>query len=111
MSRYIKYIKNGGKTMYFMIKDDSVLAKYNEIWNKTEKTLNAKLHTVLFYDKKYIKAKVRQHKAVIKTNFSGDEIPKEDVHHACITCVSIDSVMRMEKKKELSTSLFRRMQV
>ena len=111
MSRYIKYIKNGGKTMYFMIKDDSVLAKYNEIWNKTEKTLNAKLHTMLFCDEKYIKAEVRQYKAVIKTNFWGDEIPKEDVHHACITCVSIDSVMRMEKKKELSTSLFRRMQV
>ena len=87
------------------------MAKYNEIWNKTEKTLNAKLDTVLFYDKKYIKAKVRQYKAVIKTNFSGDEISKEDVHHACITCVSIDSVVRMEKKKELSTSLFRRMQV
>ena len=48
MSRYIKYIKNGGKTMYFMIKDDSVLAKYNEIWNKTEKTLNANLDTMLF---------------------------------------------------------------
>ena len=52
-----------------------------------------------FYDEKYIKAKVRQYQALIKTNFWGDEIPKEDVHHACITCVSIDSVMRMEKKK------------
>ena len=35
-----------------------------------------------FYDKKYIKAKVRQYQALIKTNFWGDEIPKEDVHHA-----------------------------
>ena len=34
---------------------------------------------------------------VIKTNFLGNEIPKENVHYACITCITIDSVMKMEK--------------
>ena len=34
MSGYIKYFKNGGKNMSFMVKDDSVLHKYNKIWNK-----------------------------------------------------------------------------
>ena len=32
------------------------------------------------------------------------------MHYTCIACVTIDSVMKMEKK-ELSTSLFRRMQI
>ena len=26
--------------MFFLIKDDNVLDKYNEIWNKIKKTLN-----------------------------------------------------------------------
>ena len=34
---------------------------------------------------------------------------KESMHYTCITCITIDSVTRMEKKK-LSTGLFRRMQ-
>ena len=43
MSRYIKYFENSRKNMSFVIKDDSVLVKYNEIWNKIKKTLNIKL--------------------------------------------------------------------
>ena len=34
MSGYMKYFKNGGKNMSFMVQDASVLNKYNEIWNK-----------------------------------------------------------------------------
>ena len=35
---------------------------------------------------------------MIKTNFLGDEIPKESMYYSCIACRTIDSVMRMEKK-------------
>ena len=48
MSGYIKYFESGGKNMSFVIKDDGVLDKYNEIWNKVEKDLNIKLHGCLF---------------------------------------------------------------
>ena len=84
--------------MSFLIKDDDVLDKYNEIWNKIKKTLNIKFHSMPIYDKKCIKGKVREFSGVIKTNFLGDEIPKENVHYAYIACITIDSVMRMEKK-------------
>ena len=50
------------------------------------------------YDEKYIKAKVREFNSVIKTNFLGDQVPGEAVHYACIACVTVDSVLRMEKK-------------
>ena len=83
--------------------------KYNEIWNKIKKTLNIKFHSTPIYDEKYINAKVREFNGAIKTNFLGDETPKGNVHYTCIACITIDSVMRMEKK--LSTSLFRRMQI
>ena len=64
---------------------------------------------MLVYDKKYIKAKLREFYGVIKTNFLGDEVKKEGVHHTCIVCITIDSLMRMKQK--LSTNLFRRMQL
>ena len=50
------------------------------------------------YDEKYIKDKVREFNGVIKRNFLGDEISKENVHYACIASITIDSVMRLEKK-------------
>ena len=34
---------------------------------------------------------------MIKTNLLGDEIPIENVHYACISCITINSVMRMKK--------------
>ena len=86
MSGYIKYFENGGKNMSFVIKDDDVLDKYNEIWDKIKETLSIKFHSMPVYDEKYIKAKVREFNGVIKTNFLGDEIPKENVHYACIAC-------------------------
>ena len=36
---------------------------------------------------------------MIKTSFLGDEVPTENEHYTCIACITIDSVMRMEKKK------------
>ena len=53
---------------------------------------------MLLYDKKYIKAKVKEYNRVIKTDIWGDKILKEGVHHACIVCITIDSVLRIEKK-------------
>ena len=71
-------------------------------------TLNTKFQTMPVYDEQYIKSKVRKFNGVIKTNFWGDEVPKEGLHHTCIACITIDSVMRM-KKKQLPTSLSRKM--
>ena len=85
--------------MSFIIKDDDVLKdKYNDIWDKIKQTLSIKFHSTPVYDEQCIKAKVREFNGVIKTNFLGDEIPKESANCACIACITIDSVMRMEKK-------------
>ena len=84
--------------MSFVIKNDDVLDKYNEIWDKIKGKLNIKFHSMPVYDEKYIKAKVREFNGVIKTNFLGDEVSKENKHYTCIACITIDSVMKMEKK-------------
>ena len=63
MTGYIKYFENGGKNMSFVIKDDDVLDKYNEIWEKIKMTLSIKFHSMPVY------AKTREFNDVIKTNF------------------------------------------
>ena len=50
MSGYIKYFEDKGKNVSFMIENESVLAKYNEIWNKIKSTLNIKLHSTPIFD-------------------------------------------------------------
>ena len=75
--------------MCFIIKDDSVLDKYNEIWNKIKEKLNIKFHSMPVYDKTYIKAKIREFDSKIKTNFLGNEIPKENIHYTCIACITL----------------------
>ena len=84
MTGYIKYFENGRKNFSFVIKDDDVLDKYNEIWDKIKETLSIKFHSMSVYDEKYIKAKVREFSDVIKNNFLGDEVPKENKHYTCI---------------------------
>ena len=60
--------------------------------------LKIKFHSLPVHDKKYLKTKVREYDGVIKTNFLGNDVPKENMHYTCIACITIDSVMRMEKK-------------
>ena len=98
MTGCIKYFENGGKNMSFVIKDDHVLDKYNRIWDKIKERLSIKFHSMPIYDKKHIKVKVREFNSMIKTKCLGNKIAKENMHYTCIACITIDSVMRMEKK-------------
>ena len=98
MIGYIKYFDNGGKNMSFLIKDDDVREKYEEIWNVIKNKLGIKFHSEPVYELKYLKAKVREFNSNIKTNFLGYGVPKENMHYTCIACITIDSVMKTNKK-------------
>ena len=98
MSGYIKYFENSGNNMSFLIKDDEVWEKYEKIWDVIKNKLGIKFHSEPIYEQKYLKAKVREFDGVIKTNFLGNDMPKENMHYTCIACITIDSVMRMDKK-------------
>ena len=52
MTGYIKYFETRGKNMSLGIKDDDVLDKYNEIWDKIKETLNIKFHSTPVSDEK-----------------------------------------------------------
>ena len=75
LNAYIKYFGNGGKNISFVTKDDDVLDKYNEIWDKVKGKLNIQFHSMSIFDEKCIKAKVTEFDGVTKTNVLGDKIP------------------------------------
>ena len=98
MNGYIKYFENGGKNMSFMIKDDKVWDKYDKIWNVIKDKVGSTFHSKPVYEYKYLRTKVREFDGVIKTKFLGNGVPKEKMYYTCIACITIDSVMRMDKK-------------
>ena len=98
MSGYTKYLENGSKSMPFLIKDDKVWENYNHIWDVIKNKLGIKFHSVPVYDEKYLKTKIREHDGKIKTKFGGNDVPKENMHYRCIACITINSVMKIEKK-------------
>ena len=87
MSGYIKYFENGSKNMSFFIKDDEMWEKYHKIWDAIKDELGIKFHSEPVYEYKYLKAKVREFDDAIKTNFLGNEVPKENMHYTCIACI------------------------
>ena len=98
MSGYIKYFENGGKNMSFLIKDDEVWEKYDKIMDMIKDKLGIEFHIKPVYEYKYLKAKVREFDGVIKTNLLGNDMPKENMCYTCIACITIDSVMKIDKK-------------
>ena len=60
--------------------------------------VSIKFHSKPIYEKKYLKTKVREFDGVIKTNFLGNDVTKENMYYTCIACMTIDSVMRIDKK-------------
>ena len=95
---YIKYFENGGKNMSFLIKNSEVWEKYEDIWNVIKNKLNIKFHSQPIYENKYLKTKVREFDGNIKTNFLGNSIPKENIYYIGIACITVDSVIKMNKK-------------
>ena len=98
MSGYIKYFEKWGKNMSFLIKDEEVEEQQEQIWSVIKNKPGIKFHSEPIYKNKYLKTKVREYDGAIKTNFLGNDMPKENMHYTFIACITIDSVMRIDKK-------------
>ena len=92
MNAYIKYFDNGGKNMFFLIKNSEVWERYEAIWHVIKNKLNIKFHSQPICENKYLKAEVRELDGNIKTNFIGNNLPKENTYYTCIACITVDSV-------------------
>ena len=98
------------KTCLFLLKMMKCGIKYNKIWDVIKDKLGIKFYSEPVYEYKYLKAKVREFHGVIKTNFLGSDVPKQSMHYICIACITIDSIMNINKKNS-SASLFRRVEI
>ena len=68
------------------------------MWDAIKNKLKIKFHSESVYEYKYLETKVREYDVVIKTNFLGNGIPKENMHYSGIACITIDSVIKMNEK-------------
>ena len=64
--------------MTFLIKDEKLLEKYNEIWKKVNNHIKIEFDSKPVYNEKYKKTKTKSYNGKIKGNFHNNRIPKED---------------------------------
>ena len=98
MSRYIKYFEHENPSMSFFINDEEMGEKYEEIWDVIKNKSEIKFHREPVYEYKYLKTKVKEYDGAIKTNFLGNDMPKENIHYTCIACITVDSVVKIDEK-------------
>ena len=56
MNGYIKYFDNGGKNMFFLIKNDEVWQKYEDIGNVIKNKLSIKFNSEPIFENKLLKS-------------------------------------------------------
>ena len=93
MSAYRKDFDES-KYISFLIKDDELLEKYNEIWEKIKNSLKKEFDSEPGYNEKYLKAKIKPYNGKIHTNFHDNKVSKEGSQFICLSVILIDSVFR-----------------
>ena len=68
-SGYIKYVEYGNPNLSFLIKDEEVGEKYEQIWDVIKNKLKIKFHSGPVWEYKYLLIKVKEYDNVIKKNF------------------------------------------
>ena len=99
MIGYVKYFDDS-KVMSFKVTDKKLLNKYNKIWENVEELLNVKFESKPIYgeDDKYIKAKIKSYKDKVNTNFQGKKTPKENSSYKCLSIITLESIIKVNKK-------------
>ena len=76
------------KCMSFLIKDDELLERYNEIWDKVKNIVKKESFSEQLYNEKYLKAKLKSFNGKINTSFHNE---------FCISVILSDFVFRIAK--------------
>ena len=97
-----EYFDNGGKNMTFVMDNEKVYNKYNEIWEVIRKLLKVKFTVNPVRDDKYLVAKLKIFNRINRTTFNNNNnnnIPIEKNHYICIPAIDIDSVLKIDNKR------------
>ena len=99
MSGYIKYFDDGGKNMSFVMDNEKVYEKYNEIWEAIRKLLKVRFTVSPVRDDKCLVAKLKTFNKINRTTFTDDTIPLKRQSYNCIPVIDIDSVLKIDNKR------------
>ena len=80
------YRKNFDETKFtsFLIKDDELSEKYNDIWEKIKDSPKTEFGSKPVYHSEYLKAKIKFYNRKINTNFHKSKILKADSQYICL---------------------------
>ena len=98
MNGYIKYFDDGGKNMSFVMDDEEIYEKYNEIWEVIRKLLKVDFTVGPVRDDKYLVVKLKIFDRINRTRFTNNAIPIERNNYICIPAIDIDSVLKTDKR-------------
>ena len=83
--------------MSFLIKDDELLEKYNEVQEKVKNNLKKEFNSEPVFDEKYLKAEIKFYNGKINRNFHNNKIRKERSQFICLSVILIGSAFRRGK--------------
>ena len=98
MDGYIKYFDDGGKNMSFVIDDEKIYEKYNEIWEFVRNLLKIDFTVDSVRDDIYLVAKLKIFDRINTKIFNNNSIPMERNYYICISVIDIDSVLKIDKR-------------
>ena len=100
MDGYIKYFDDGGKNMSFVMDDEKIYEKYNEIWEVIRNLLKIGFTVDPVRGDIYLVAKLKIFNKINRTTFNNNNnyIPMERNHYICIPVIDIDSVLEIDKR-------------
>ena len=91
-SSYVKGYDGETKWIYFLIEDDELIKKYNEIWIKISISIKKESASEPIYNKKLLKTKIKSYgdEAV---DFSDKKMLKVGSNYICLAVILIDFVL------------------
>ena len=99
MNGFIKYFDDGRKKMTFVMDDEEIYEKYNEIWEVIRNLLKVDFAVGPVRDDKHLVAKLKIFDRINRVTFNNNNaIPIERNHYICIPAIDIDSVLKINKR-------------
>ena len=90
--------------MYFLIKDDGLLEKYNTIWDKVSANIKKEFDSKPAYNKNFLKTKIQSYDCEI-TEFRDKEIPNVNSNHIFLAVISLHSALKKDENCYLQVFL------
>ena len=72
------------KAMSSLTKDDDLLERYNEIWEKVKNSIKKEIDNEPLRHEKYLKTKTRSYNGKTNTNFHNNKMPNKGSQFICL---------------------------